>query len=198
MRSSPLTYALLISNILIFGLQTQVRDGLMRTFALWPLGAGFEPWQIVSSAFLHGSTLHLAANMFGLWMFGRDVEQAVGSSRFAWLYAASVLTASLAQLVVTSAAGEAVPTVGASGGLFGLLAAFAMLFPKRKLIFLLFPMPLPAPVFVSIYAAFELYSGIQGTMSGVAHFAHLGGLVGGILVLLHWRRQARGGASGPR
>lgn len=190
MKPTPLTYVLLTSNVLIFGLQLQSADALMGDYALWPLGAGFAPWQILTSAFLHGSLLHLGANMFGVWMFGRDVEAVVGSTRFLWLYLASVVSAAITQLIVTTAAGEAVPTVGASGGLFGLLAAFAILFPRRKLIMLLFPLPLPAPVFVTAYALFELYAGVQGTQAGVAHFAHLGGLAGGILVLLKWRHEA--------
>jgi membrane associated rhomboid family serine protease len=185
------TYLLLIANILVFGLQTQARDGLIGAFALWPLGGGFAPWQIVTSAFLHGGTLHLAANMFGIWMFGRDVERALGSMRFAQLYTVSVLAAAGTQLVVTTALGERVPTVGASGGLFGLLAAYAILFPRRTVILLFPPIPLPAPVFVTLYALFELYAGITGTQSGVAHFAHLGGLVGGFMALRRWRRGAR-------
>lgn len=191
MKPTPFTYFLLTANVLIFGVQMLTPDGLLSRYALWPLGAGFEPWQLLSSAFLHGGMLHLAANMFGIWMFGRDVEGAVGSARFVYLYLVSVLAAAVAQLVVTTVAGPAVPTVGASGGLFGLLAAFAMLFPRRMIILLFPPIPLPAPLFVILYAAFELYAGINGTLSGVAHFAHLGGLVGGFTVLRRWKRARR-------
>lgn len=188
MNKTPLTHALLIANVLTFGLQTQAADGLIRHFALWPLGAGFEFWQVVSSAFLHGSLLHLATNMFGVWMFGREIERAIGSARFAQLYLASVLAAAATQLIATGF-GDPVPTVGASGGLFGLLAAYAMLFPRRKVILLIPPIPLPAPVFVTLYALFELYAGVTGTMAGVAHFAHLGGLAGAVLLLRQWRRR---------
>ncbi|MDD3764748.1 MAG: rhomboid family intramembrane serine protease [Nevskiales bacterium] len=190
MRPTPVTYVLLVANILVFGLQLQTRDGLIQHFALWPLGAGFEFWQVVTSAFLHGGVLHLFVNMFGVWMFGREVERAIGSERFAMLYIASVLSAAITQLVATGF-GDPVPTVGASGGLFGLLAAFAMLYPRRIVMLLFPPIPLPAPLFVTLYAAFELYAGFSGTMSGVAHFAHLGGLFGGFAVIRHWRRSAR-------
>ena len=124
------------------------------------------------------------------WTFGRELESAMGSLRYLWLYAVSVLAAAATQLVAVSF-GDPVPTVGASGGLFGLLAAYAILFPRRKLILLFPPILLPAPVFVLLYAAFELYAGVTGTLAGVAHFAHLGGLVGGLLVLRGRRRFSR-------
>jgi membrane associated rhomboid family serine protease len=187
---TPVTLFLLAANIAIFVLQTQAPDGLIPRYALWPLGEGFQPWQVVSSAFLHGGLLHLGVNMLGIWTFGRELESAMGSLRYLWLYAVSVLAAAATQLVAVSF-GDPVPTVGASGGLFGLLAAYAILFPHRKLILLFPPIPLPAPLFVLLYAAFELYAGVTGTLSGVAHFAHLGGLVGGLLVLRRRRRPSR-------
>lgn len=186
---TPVTYLLLVANLLIFGLQMQSGDAMLQRFALWPLQSGFAPWQIFTCAFLHASPMHLATNMFGVWMFGRDVEHSLGSSRFALLYGASVLTASLAQIAFTSLTGDMVPTVGASGGLFGLLAAYAWLFPRRKLLLLFPPIPMPAPLFVVLYALVELYSGVTGTFAGVAHFAHLGGLVGGLLLIWQWRRR---------
>ena len=185
MRSENVTYIILAVCIAVFGLQMQAADGLLRSFALWPLGEGFRVWQVITSAFLHGSIFHLAVNMFGIWMFGRDIERALGPARFIQLYAVSVLSAAFAQLVVT-AFGDPVPTVGASGGLFGLLVAYAMLFPRRQIMLLFPPIPMRAPVFVALYAAFELYAGMSGTLSGVAHFAHLGGLAGGFLLLRHW------------
>lgn len=190
MRSENVTYIIMAVCIAAFGLQMQAADGLLRMFALWPLGEGFQFWQIVTSAFLHGGVFHLVVNMFGIWMFGRGVERALGAVRFIQLYTVSVLSAAFAQLVVT-AFGDAVPTVGASGGLFGLLMAYAMLFPHRKIMLLFPPIPMRAPVFVSLYAAFELYAGMSGTLSGVAHFAHLGGLAGAFLLLRYWRAAAR-------
>jgi membrane associated rhomboid family serine protease len=188
---TPIVGFLLVVNIALFGLQASRPDALLTHYALWPLGAGFEPWQLATGAFLHASLLHLATNMFGLWMFGRDVERLLGSTRFALLYASSVLSAAVAQLVVTTMATDPVPTVGASGGLFGVLGAFALLFPSRRIMLLFPPIPLPAPVFVTLYAAFELYAGVTGSISGVAHFAHLGGLVGGLGLALRWRAALR-------
>jgi len=188
MRPSPVTYLLLVADIAVYLVQTQVQDGLIEHFALWPLGAGFEFWQVFTSAFLHGSPLHLGANMLGVWMFGRDIEGAIGSPRFIRLYLVSVLAAAVTQLIAAGF-GPPVPTVGASGGLFGLLAAYAMLFPRRRVMLLFPPIPMPAPVFVMLYAAFELYAGITGTQAGVAHFAHLGGLAGGFTLLRRWRSQ---------
>jgi membrane associated rhomboid family serine protease len=187
MRS--LTHSLLLANVLVFVLQIMVGDVLFELFALWPVGAGFLPWQLVTCAFLHGSGLHLATNMFGLWMFGRDVEQYLGTRRFGELYFVSVLSASATQLVFASFSDQVYPTVGASGGLFGVLAAFAVLFPRRVIMLLIPPLPLPARVFVLLYAALELVLGVTGTQAGVAHFAHLGGMVGGFWLIRRWRRR---------
>jgi membrane associated rhomboid family serine protease len=83
--------------------------------------------------------------------------------------------------------GQIAPTVGASGGIFGLLLGFAMMFPRRKIVPLIPPIPMPAWVFVTLYGALELYLGVTGTASGIAHFAHLGGMIGGWIMLRRWR-----------
>jgi len=192
------TNVLLLANFVVFYLQGMAGDGLIGNFALWPLGrhsagdlpftVGFMPWQLVTSAFLHASLVHLATNMFALWMFGRDVERELGARRYVGLYAAAVVTASLLQLaIVTSVEGPAYPTLGASGGVFGLLLAYGMLFPRRTVLLLIPPIPMPARLFVILYGALELFQGVVGTQSGVAHFAHLGGMLGAWLVLRRWR-----------
>jgi membrane associated rhomboid family serine protease len=186
---APVTRALLLLNGLIFVLETVAGEGLIKVFALWPLALGFQPWQLLSSAFLHAGIAHLAMNMFGLWMFGRDVERALGSPRFLQLYLLSALTASIAQLAVTAMLDQRVPTLGASGAVFGVLGAFALLYPNRIIVLLIPPIPLPSRVFVALYAAIELFAGVYGTEAGVAHFAHLGGLLGGLLLVRHWRRR---------
>jgi len=177
---------LLLANVAVFGLQQLSRDELLIHFALWPLGAGFEPWQLVTSAFLHDNLPHIALNMYALWMFGSMVERVLGPGRFAWVYFASVLAGSLVQLlVVTMALDRGItPTVGASGGVFGILLAFAMLFPHSRLYIIPVPVPLKAWVVVAGYAAIELASGVMGTSQGVAHFAHLGGMLGAAVVML--------------
>ena len=186
----PITQALLLINVAVFCLDIFLGSWFTRLFALWPFGGGFLPWQVVSYAFLHGGAMHLFFNMLGLWMFGSDLERLWGPKRFLQYYAASVLAAALAQLVVTAFFGGGA-TVGASGGLFGLLLAFGMMFPDRIIMPLFPPIPMKARTFVFVFAAIELFFGVTGTASGVAHFAHLGGMLGGWLMIL-WRR-----ASGP-
>jgi membrane associated rhomboid family serine protease len=188
---TPLTYGLLLVNCLAFVLETQLGDAFLTPLILWPIGAGFHWWQLLTSAFLHGGVAHLATNMFGLWMFGRPVEQALGSPRFLALYLASLATAAGAQLLVTSLLADKAPTLGASGALFGVMAGFAMLYPNRSVMLLFLPIPMPARLFVLLYALMELFAGVTGTLPGIAHFAHLGGLVGGVLLLQYWRRRDR-------
>src|SRR6202789_572096 len=185
---------LVAANVLMFGLQTMSK-GALDVLALWPLQpidgvSYFRPWQIVTYAFLHstGNITHLLFNMLGLWMFGAEVERYVGPRRLLACYFASVVSAALSQLFIPMLFGAPPsPTIGASGGVFGLLLAYAYLFPRRKVVPLIPPIPMPAWLFATIYAAVELFLGVTGTLSGVAHFAHLGGMVGSALVIMQWR-----------
>ncbi len=190
----PVTQNLILINIGVFALQTMMGSGPIIWLALWPFGApidpGFMPWQLVTYSFLHGGIWHLFVNMFALFMFGSQIEQLFGSKWYLQFYFVCVVTAAVAQLTVAAVSGgPAYPTVGASGGVFGLLLAFAMYFPNRRIMLLFPPIPLPAWLFVTLYGALELYLGITGTAAGVAHFAHLGGMAGGYLMI----RQRRGG-----
>jgi membrane associated rhomboid family serine protease len=196
----PVTRALIIANVAVFGLQLLLGDRLIAPFALWPLGsasalgpdsgAGFDLWQLVTYAFLHGNTLHLFFNMFALYMFGSDIERVFGPQRYLQYYFVAVIVAAITQLVVSGIGGATpYPTVGASGGVFGLLLAFGMLFPRRMIVLIFPPVPMPAWLFVTLYGALELYLGVTGTSQGVAHFAHLGGMLGGFLMLRRWRRR---------
>jgi len=162
---------------------------LSRWFALWPLGYNFLPFQVVTYAFLHGSLGHLFFNMVGLWTFGSELERLWGQKRFMQFFGASVLTAAAAQLLVTWLLNSSAPTVGASGGLFGLLLAFGMMFPHRTVMLIIPPIPLKARTLVIGYGALELLLGITGTQEGIAHFAHLGGMLGGFLMIRYWRGQ---------
>jgi membrane associated rhomboid family serine protease len=189
----PVTRALIFANVVVFGLQ-QYMPALVLEFGLWPPGilgiaggGGFEPWQLVTYAFLHGGLAHIFLNMFALYMFGRDVELTLGSRHYAVLYFAAVLSAACVQLLVVSTSGRVYPTVGASGGVFGVLLAFAYLFPRRILIPLFPPIPMPAWAFVTLYGLVELTNGVVGTQSGIAHFAHLGGMLGAFVALRHYR-----------
>jgi len=126
--------------------------------------------------------------MFALYIFGGELERLFGPKRFLYLYFISVITAGLTQLIVTSAShSPPYPTVGASGGVFGILLAYALYFPNRRIFLLIPPIPLPAWLFVTLYGLVELFLGITGTVAGVAHFAHLGGMVGAWLVIRYWR-----------
>ncbi len=183
----PITQALLLINVAAFCIDYFLGAWFVRLLALWPLGSGFMPWQVVSYAFLHGSLTHLFFNMLGLWMFGSDLERLWGPRRFMQFYFASVLTAAIAQLLVASLSGAVYPTVGASGGLFGLLLAFGMMFPNRIIVPLIPPIPMKAKYFVAIFGGLELLFGVTGTMVGVAHFAHLGGMLGGFLMIRYWQ-----------
>jgi membrane associated rhomboid family serine protease len=188
---------LIAANVLVFLLQLQsggaLDDGV---FALWPLQpidgvSNFHSWQIITYAFLHSThnNFHLLFNMLGLWMFGAEVERYVGPRRLLACYFASVVSAGLSQLFIPMLFGAPpAPTIGASGGVFGLLLAYAFLFPRRKVIPLFPPIPMPAWLFATLYAGVELFLGVTGTLSGVAHFAHLGGMVGSALVIMNWRR----------
>ncbi len=185
----PITQALLLINVAMFCIDVFLGHWFTGLLALWPLGEGFLPWQVVSYGFLHGGVGHLFFNMLGLWMFGAELERIWGPKRYLQFYFASVLAAAAAQLTIAALTGSTTPTVGASGGLFGLLLAFAMMFPDRTIVPLIPPIPMKAKYFVALYGGLELMLGVTGTQSGVAHFAHLGGMLGGYLMIRYWRGQ---------
>lgn len=185
----PITRALIIINVIVFFLQPMLGD-ITLYLALWPLQSGspFFPWQLLTYGFLHGGLTHLLFNMLALYMFGGDLERLWGPKRYLQLYFAGILSAGLMQIGFNSLGGlPPVPTVGASGAVFGLLLGFAMYFPRRIIVPLIPPIPMPAPVFVTLYGALELYLGVTGTQQGVAHFAHLGGMLGAWLMIQYWR-----------
>jgi rhomboid family protein len=195
----PATRALLFTNVAVFALQMVMDRWLVANFALWPPASGqypgapgFEVWQLVTYGFLHGGLTHLFFNMFALYMFGGEIERLLGTPRFITYYMVCVVGAAVAQLVVISNINAPpVPTVGASGGVFGLLLAFGMAFPQRRIMLLFPPIPMPAWLFVTLYGLLELYLGVTGSGQGVAHFAHLGGMVAGFVLLMRWRGQRR-------
>ena len=188
----PVTKALMLTCTGIFCLQFLIP--LDRLFALWPLSTGlFWPWQMLSYGLLHGGMFHLFFNMLGMWMFGSELERLWGPRRYIQFLVAGVLAAAVAQLIVTAMTGSPVPTVGASGGLFALLLAFGMLFPNRIIMPLFPPIPMKARTFVMVFGGLELGLGLMGS-GGVAHFAHLGGMVGGFLMIRYWRGQSPFGA----
>ncbi len=185
----PATRAILIANVAVFLLQQVASESTISLFALWPLGTLFRPWQVVTYAFLHAGLTHIFFNMFALYMFGGTLENYWGSRRFAVYYFASVLAAAGTELLVLSQSKLVEPVIGASGGVFGLLLGFAWFFPRQRLMLLFPPIPLPAWLFVTLYGGLELVLGVTGAQDSVAHFAHLGGMLGGAVMILLWRTQ---------
>jgi membrane associated rhomboid family serine protease len=186
----PVTRALIIANAVIYLAEMLTGNLLLNWFALWPFGSDFMPWQVITYSFLHAQDnfFHLFFNMLALYMFGSDIERIFGQKRYLIYYLSAVLTAALAQLAVSVlSGGPAYPTVGASGGVFGILLAFALYFPRRIIVLIIPPIPMPAWLFVILYGLIELYLGVTGTQQGVAHFAHLGGMLGGFLTIQYWR-----------
>lgn len=205
MHLPRITNALLWSLGIAFLLQTLIGAEAFRYFMLWPWGdypigmgadglpisVGFMPWQLVTYGFMHGNFTHLFFNGLALYMFGAPLELTWGPRRFAIYFFTCLVGAGLIQLIVASfdlvGAGTAYPTVGASGGVFGLLLAYGMLFPNQRVMLLIPPIPMKARTLVIIYGAIELFLGVTGSLSGIAHFAHLGGMLFGWLLIQYWR-----------
>lgn len=188
----PVTKALMLICTAIYCVQFLFRGLLEPWFGLWSLNSGrFLPWQLITYAFLHGDLTHLFFNMLGLWMFGSELESLWGRKRYLQMLVASVLAAAFMQLLVQMLAavfgfGGGGLTIGASGALFGLLLSFGMLFPNRVIVPLIPPIPMKARTFVMVFGALELLLGVF-SLDGVAHFAHLGGMLGAWLMISHWR-----------
>jgi membrane associated rhomboid family serine protease len=190
----PATRTLILINIGVWLLEKLSPNLMLGLFALWPLHSGhFFPWQLITYAFLHDpdNLAHIFFNMFALFMFGRSLELYWGARRFVFYYLICVLTAALTQLAVQSAGGVQEETLGASGGVFGVLLAFAWYFPRQKLFVIPIPVPIPAWLLVTVYGFLELFLGVTGRQQSVAHFAHLGGMLGGALCILYWRARRR-------
>jgi membrane associated rhomboid family serine protease len=198
---TPVVQWLLLINGALFLAEQFFFGPLVVWFALWPQGMlapvltegvpRFWPWQLVTYGFLHGGLLHLVLNMYALWLFGTRLEYLWGSRRFATYYLVCVVGAALAQMVVSeiglAQGGAAYPVLGASGGVFGVLLAFGLTFPEARLVLLFPPIPIKAKWFVLIYGLIELAAGVTGTLEGIAHFAHLGGMLTGAVLLYRWR-----------
>ena len=207
----PVVKHLLIINVIMF-FATQVLKGfgvdLVHYLGLYyPLADRFFPTQYFTYLFMHGGIGHLFFNMFALWMFGHTLENYWGSKRFLFYYLFCGVGAGLIQNIVLTyeiwnfaqlGASEMqiakymnrAVTIGASGSVFGLLLAFGMLFPNM-MIYVYFLLPIKAKYFVMIFGVIELLAGITRSSSNIAHFAHLGGMLFGIILILYWRRQRR-------
>ena len=185
----PVTKLVMMICAAVFGLTLLLPGVFESTFALWPIASThFAGWQIFTYALMHADLMHLAFNLMGLWMFGSELERLWGKQRYIHFLIASILSAAFVQIVWGQLTHNIAPTVGISGALFGLLLAYGMLFPDRIIVPLIPPIPMKAKYFVAIYGGIELFFGFSGS-SGVAHFAHLGGMLGGFLMIRYWRGQ---------
>lgn len=190
-------FCLLIANGLMFVAQQPqfMPEFVFRYLALWTIGSpysDFYPWQLVTYGFLHGNFTHILFNMWMLWMFGRELELLMGPRRFLTYYLVCIVGAGLVQLLVAYLQGNHYPTVGASGGVFGILLAFGMAFPNRMILLLIPPIPMKAKYLVILAGLLELYLGVSGRSPGVANFAHLGGMLFGFLLIQKWRKSRPG------
>lgn len=199
----PVTRHLLIINTLVLLAAMVLRRVANIDIDLW-LGlrywklSEFNPFQFFTHMFMHANFIHLFVNMFSLWMFGSLLEKVLGSKRYLFYYISCGLGAALLQELVWQCIDMGVInqshdsiyaiTVGASGAVFGLLLAFGMIFPNMPLYIIPFPFPIKAKWVVIGYALLELYLGVSGNMSDVAHYAHLGGMLAGVFMILYWKR----------
>ena len=189
---------LLIANVIVFFLEFYYGGVLITKYALWPLDESFgglnsspptfQLHQLITYAFLHGGLLHLVLNMYVLWLFGSPVENLWGPRLFGIYYFVCVVGAALIQLIVSWQGQNHYPTIGASGGVFGVLLAFGMFFPHVKLMLIFPPVLLQARTLVIIFVIIELLFGITGAAPGIAHFAHLGGMLFGFILIQYWKR----------
>lgn len=200
------TRNLLYVNILMF-VATLINPSFMKdTFAMaFPLSTDFRWWQPITHMFMHDGFWHILFNMYSLVMFGMVVERALGTQRFIWFYLITGLGAVAlhtgvefiqVQQLIKEYPGVPAQTIynsiphvlGASGAVYGVLVAFAMLYPEAKLTLIFPPITLDAKWWVIIFIGIELLTGITGTQMGVAHFAHLGGALFGWLLIRFWRK----------
>ncbi len=195
-RTPPVVKNLIIVNCLIF-LATMLIpafNSLMGTYCqlFWIDSHNFHAWQFITYMFLHRGFSHLFFNMFALWMFGRTLEYELGSQRFIVYYMVCGIGAAILQMCVAGLMGEYYFTMlGASGAVMGLLLAFGVMHPNERIFIFPLPFPIKAKWFVIGYAAIELFQGWGGINSGVAHFAHVGGMLWGLALLYWWRKQRK-------
>ena len=204
------TKNLIIINVVVFLGTLLNEEAMTRAFALYyPTSPYFHWWQIITHMFMHGGFWHIFFNMYTLFIFGSVIERMIGERKFMILYFACGLGAVglhlgvqwlqvqhyMAQIAQGSQSAMAayasikgIPTVGASGAIYGLLIAYAMLFPDARLTLIFPPVTLTAKWWVIIFAVIELFTGVTGVAAGVAHFAHLGGMLIGFLLIWYWRK----------
>lgn len=195
-RTPPVVKNLLIANCVMY-LAIMLIDPVNRFcgeyLQLWwtdnIFAPNFHSYQLVTYMFLHAGIGHLFSNMFALWMFGRTLEYEIGSKRFLTYYMVCGIGAALIQMGIASLLGEDLVLLGASGAVMGLLLAFGVMHPNNMIYIIPLPFPIKAKWFVIGYAVLEILLGWSGANTGVAHFAHVGGMVWGLILLLWWKKR---------
>ena len=191
----PVTRYILIINTTIWLICNLLKQTwLAEIFALYSInGGGFLPYQLITYMFTQLEFGHLFFNMFALFMFGRWLEQYWGPKRFLMYYMVTGIGAGLIQLLVSHLQGITSVTIGASGSVFGLLLAFGMIFPNTPLYLMFIPIPIKAKYMVIGYGVLEFFFGIVNRAGdNIAHFAHLGGMLFGIILILYWKKKGIG------
>lgn len=183
----PVIKGLIIANTAVFVLSQIVGPGFYNLFGLVPgkVVGDFWIWQMVTYLFIHGGFFHLLFNLFALWMFGMPVEAQWGGREFLKYYLICGLGAAAASIVLATPSTEMIPVIGASGPVYGMLVAFAMLYPD-SVIYLYFLFPVKAKHMAIIFGLIEFFAGASGSTPGIARFAHLGGMVTGYLYIRWW------------
>ena len=180
---------IILINVLMLVL-TYLNNPLMsKWFALNPISFIWKPWQLVTYMFMHGGFGHIFFNMYTLFIFGSVLENVWGTKKFLTFYFVTGIGAALVNIGVQYLTGSFALTVGASGAIYGILMGYAMLYPDSRLTLLFPPVSMKAKWFVLIFAAIELLTGVTGMGGGIAHFAHLGGLIFGYLLILYWKKK---------
>jgi len=186
----PVVLGLISVNVAIYGLQQlspELDYWIAQQGVLRSIHGGFQPWQLLSYGFLHAGTFHLLVNMFMIWMFGSSLERTLQSGPFLVYYLVCVIGAAVFHLAIGAWMGTGYSVVGASGGVFGILLAFGVLFPNHIIVLLIPPIPMKAKWFVIGVGAFTLWAGVSERLPGIAHFVHFGGMLFGLLLLQYWR-----------
>ena len=197
-KTPPVVQNLIIANCVIYlamMLIPAINHFCAEYLQLWWTDAfnapEFHSYQFVTYMFLHAGFGHLFSNMFALWMFGRTLEYELGSQRFLTYYMVCGIGAALIQIGVASLFGEHLTLLGASGAVFGLLLAFGVLHPNNMIYIIPLPFPIKAKWFVLGYAVLEIALGWSPLNTGVAHFAHVGGMLWGLGLLFWWRKRGK-------
>ena len=198
-RITPIVKHFIIINVIMFALTLLAENFMLEKFALFYFNSPFfKPYQLISYIFMHGGFMHILFNMYSLYIFGSVLESVWGGKKFFIYYMVTGIGAALFQLFITYLRIESgvldpylasiIPMVGASGAIYGLLLAYGVLFPNNVLTLFFPPVSLKAKYMVFVFGGLEFLLGLGGSGDGVAHFAHLGGMLFGFVILMIWKR----------